>query len=112
MTHIMRTEQLLLHDTVSRLRGVEGVELFTGAEGTQSGVLSLRIRGRDCDEAAQLLSERGICLRSGLHCAPLAHRSAGTLDTGTLRMSFSPFVKREDVKVCCDAVRELGSAAG
>jgi len=112
LTHIMRTEQLLLHDTVSRLRGVEGVELFTGAEGRQSGVLSLRIRGRDCDEAAQLLSERGICLRSGLHCAPLAHRSAGTLDTGTLRMSFSPFVKREDVKVCCDAVRELGGAAG
>ena len=104
---IMRTEQALLHDAVSGLRGVEGVELFAGQEGTQSGVLSLRIRDRDCDEAAQLLSERGICLRSGLHCAPLAHRSAGTLDTGTLRMSFSPFVRREDVKACSAVFREL-----
>lgn len=112
LTRIMRMEQALLHDAFSLLRGAEEVEVFAGPEGTQSGVLSLRIRGRDCDETAQLLSERGICLRSGLHCAPLAHRSAGTLDTGTLRMSFSPFVKREDVKVCCDAVRELGGAAG
>ena len=107
LTRIMRTEQMLLHNTVSGLRGVEGAEVFAGPEGTQSGVLSLRIRGLDCDEAARSLSGRGICLRSGLHCAPLAHRSAGTLDTGTLRMSFSPFVKREDVRACCAAIREL-----
>lgn len=34
---------------------------------------------------------RGIALRAGLHCAPLAHRTAGTLDTGTLRLSASFF---------------------
>ena len=83
------------------------LELFAGQADSQSAVLSLRIKGLDCDEAAQFLSGRGICLRSGLHCAPLAHRSAGTLDTGTLRMSFSPFVTRQDVRICCAAVREL-----
>ena len=30
-------------------------------------------------------------MRAGLHCAPLAHRTAGTLDTGTVRCSFSAF---------------------
>jgi selenocysteine lyase/cysteine desulfurase len=69
--------------------------------------LSLRFRGLDTDEAAGLLSERGICLRSGLHCAPLAHRTAGTLETGTLRMSFSPFVTAGELSMACAAIREL-----
>ena len=104
---IIRTERELLNYAVSLLGDAGKVELFAGKESTQSGVLSLRIRGIDCDEAAQYLSERGICLRSGLHCAPLAHRSAGTLDTGTLRMSFSPFVTREHIRICCAAIRDL-----
>ena len=104
---IMRTERELLAYAAAQLEGTPGLELFTGKADSQSGVLSLRIRGLDCDEAAQLLSERGICLRSGLHCAPLAHRSAGTLDTGTVRMSFSPFVTYPEVRAGCAAVREL-----
>ena len=35
-----------------------------------------------------MLSDRGFALRAGLHCAPLAHESAGTVDTGTVRVSF------------------------
>ena len=104
---IMRTERELLAYAAAQLEGTPGLELFTGKADSQSGVLSLRIRGLDCDEAAQLLSERGICLRSGLHCAPLAHRSAGTLNTGTVRMSFSPFVTYPEVRAGCAAVREL-----
>ena len=41
-----------------------------------------------CEEAARLLAEQGIGVRAGLHCAPLAHESAGTLETGTVRVSF------------------------
>ena len=104
---IMQADRELLDIAVSELSGAEGLELFTGPETAQSGVLSLRIRDMDCDEAAQFLSERGICLRSGLHCAPLAHRTAGTLETGTLRMSFSPFTSREELKICCGTLREL-----
>ncbi len=104
---IMHYERGLLRAAVEELRLCEGVEIFSGPEDTQSGVLSLRIRGMDCDEAAQALSELGICLRSGLHCAPLAHKSAGTLETGTLRMSFSPFVGKPELMACCEAIREL-----
>ena len=38
--------------------------------------------------AAEELADMGIAVRAGLHCAPLAHESAGTLDTGTVRISF------------------------
>ena len=104
---IMLEEHALLKLAVKELGDIERVELFAGDITAQSGVLSFRIAGLDCDEAAQSLSERGYCLRSGLHCAPLAHRSAGTLDTGTLRMSFSPFLNCDEIRKCCAAVREL-----
>ena len=39
----------------------------------------------------EALARRGIALRAGLHCAPLAHRTAGTLETGTIRLSMSAF---------------------
>ena len=42
------------------------------------------------------LGRRGVCVRAGLHCAPLAHESAGTIENGTVRLSFSPFNSSAD----------------
>ncbi len=81
--------------------------VYVGEEGTQSGVLSVRSTKHDGESLANRLAQRGICVRSGLHCAPVAHESAGTLETGTLRFSFSPFVTPEQVKGACAALREI-----
>lgn len=62
-----------------------GLRVFAGAH--QAGTVSF-LPGTDCEAAAEILARRRIALRAGLHCAPLAHQSAGTLDTGTLRVSF------------------------
>ncbi len=62
-----------------------GFHVFTGEN--QSGTLSF-LPNMDCEEAARILGENGIAVRAGLHCAPLAHESAGTLKTGTVRISF------------------------
>ena len=66
------------------------MEVFSGEN--QGGTVSFR-PGMGCEEAAGALSDRGFALRgfalrAGLHCAPLAHESAGTLETGTVRVSF------------------------
>jgi selenocysteine lyase/cysteine desulfurase len=53
----------------------------------QAATVSFRC-GLDCEEAAQILGGKGIAVRAGLHCAPYAHESAGTLETGTVRISF------------------------
>ena len=62
-----------------------GVRVFRGAH--QAGTVSFLPHG-DCEEFAHHLGKRGIAVRAGLHCAPLAHESAGTLETGTVRVSF------------------------
>jgi selenocysteine lyase/cysteine desulfurase len=53
----------------------------------QGGTLSFTSKF-DCEEIADFLGKQGICVRAGLHCAPLAHESAGTLESGTVRVSF------------------------
>ncbi len=62
----------------------------------------------DCVLFGEELSRRwDIALRSGLHCAPLAHQTAGTLDTGTIRVSFGPENRRKDVEILAEAVERL-----
>ena len=55
----------------------------------------------------EALAERGIAVRAGLHCAPLAHRTAGTLDTGTVRISFSHWNTQREVEAFLRTLKEV-----
>lgn len=70
----------------------------------QAGVLSVVPENRGVEELGQLLAEEGVAVRAGLHCAPLAHRSAGTLESGTVRLSFSDFNTPEEVFQALEAL--------
>ena len=93
---LLAEERALTALAACGLRQLPGVEVFTGPG--QSGVLSFRCRDLDCEEAAACLAEAGIAVRAGLHCAPMAHRSGGTLETGTVRVSFSAFNTSAEVR--------------
>ena len=69
--------------------------------------ITFQVDGMDCEDVGQALGEQGIAVRSGLHCAPLAHRSAGTLDVGPIRVSFSAFNSSGDVDALAGAVARL-----
>lgn len=89
---ILTHEQKLRHYTAQLLREIPGMELFEAEDPTQqAGVLSFRWAGHSAEEVGERLGQKGIAVRAGYHCAPLAHRSAGTLESGTVRVSFSAF---------------------
>ena len=44
------------------------------------------------------LKQWGIVLRSGIHCAPWAHKTIGTLPTGTLRISMGNNTTKKDIE--------------
>ena len=68
-------------------------------------MLSFVTEGTDCVLFGEELSRRwDIALRSGLHCAPLAHETAGTLKSGTIRVSFGPENTQKDADILADAV--------
>lgn len=102
---ILKHERRLLAQLTEGLAVRRNVRLFTGRE--QSGVISLCIDGTDCEELAERLAGRGVAARAGLHCAPLAHESAGTVDTGTLRLSISAFNTASEVRNLCSLCKKL-----
>ncbi len=85
-----------LKDLVARgLRSRGAVRLYEGPG--QTGVLSFTVRDRDPEDIAQALGQRGVAVRAGLHCAPLAHESAGTAPGGTVRISLSDRNREEEL---------------
>jgi len=60
-----------------------------------------------CEEFAQRLAKKGVAVRAGLHCAPLAHESAGTLESGTVRVSFGHNAARWQTERLLQAIAEI-----
>ena len=84
IAEIFHREHTQLQNCVRGLKKM-GYQVFSGEH--QAATVSFLPKG-DCEELAEKLGHRGIAVRAGLHCAPLAHESAGTLETGTVRVSF------------------------
>lgn len=108
VSHIMQHEK----NMIQRLaKGIASFcTVFQAERGElQSGVLSFQMDGWDCEELATSLGERGFCVRAGLHCAPLAHQTACTLEEGTVRASVSPFTTVRDVDLLICGLHSLHS---
>lgn len=100
------------HETALRQRAAAGLGKIKGVKvlespdpRLQTGVLSFLCDRYDPEEVGQRLGAMGICVRAGYHCAPLAHESAGTLKTGTVRASFSAFNRVGEVDSFIKAVK-------
>ena len=87
---------------------IAGMELYLPAGGVQLPVLALNIKGLDPAEVAAWLDSRyGVCVRSGYHCAPAAHRALGTMESGSVRFSPSWFNTMEDIEHTARALEEI-----
>lgn len=73
-----------------------------------TGTLSFNVQNLDCSEVAHILDTAyGIAVRSGLHCAPAAHRTIGTFPQGTVRVSVGPYSTEEEIKTLIRAIEEI-----
>lgn len=73
------------------------------------GIVSCVIDGISSDIAGQLFSERNISVRTGLHCAPLAHRFLGTYPAGTIRFSVNSLTSDDDFEALDAAIADIGN---
>lgn len=60
------------------------------------GIVSCLIDEISSDSAGSVFDQQGIALRTGLHCAPLAHQFIGTYPAGTIRFSVNYFTSQQD----------------
>jgi selenocysteine lyase/cysteine desulfurase len=94
---------------------IEGIENLPGiiiygqmSIGRRIPVVSFNIAGMDPAVVALELDERfKIMSRSGLHCAPSAHKTIGTYSMGTVRFSFSCFNTQEQVVRAVEALKKI-----
>ena len=91
-------------------RGLADIDRFqvfgVEDEDLQAGVLSLIPQGQDCETFCQAMAEAGFALRGGFHCAPYAHQTAGTIQTGTARFSLSVFNTSDEVDAFLQQLRK------
>lgn len=82
---------------IDNLLKMENVTLFTRSN-CYSGVVSFVLHNHQPSEVVDYLNQKGICVRSGLHCAPLVHEHLGTIKTGgTIRVSISHYNKKREI---------------
>jgi selenocysteine lyase/cysteine desulfurase len=80
-------------------------------EKLQASVISINIRGYDPGEAGAILDQAfDIKVRTGLHCAPQAHKSIGTFPKGTIRLSPGYFNTCQDIEKTIQAIRQIAQA--
>ena len=97
--NIAAQESLLVRRLGEGLGEIPGARVFLAQDPmAQSGVLSFQLVSWDCEALGEELGKRGFALRAGLHCAPLAHESAGTLEQGTVRAGLSVFNTHREVE--------------
>jgi len=107
-------ERRLCEVFLTTAEAVEGLTVYGPRDlDERVGVFSVRLEGYTPAElSAALETNFGVLTRSGLHCAPLAHRTIGTYDLGgTTRFSFGPFVQPADVAYAASALAELSHVA-
>jgi cysteine desulfurase/selenocysteine lyase len=109
---IKRRGQARLGRLLEGLLGTPGVQVHGPADPErQIGVISISFDERSPAEAGLLLDDEfGVLCRVGLHCSPAAHRTIGTVPTGTVRLSLSDMTSDEHIDRALVAVRELARA--
>jgi cysteine desulfurase family protein len=112
--NIRERERSLTARFLSGLRTLKKITVYgTGDAGRSVAVVSLAVQGCDAaDTARRLFENHGIVTRSGLHCAPLAHRTAGTYPGGTVRFSFGRGTTEAEIDAMLNVLSSFSSATG
>ncbi|MCE5241840.1 MAG: cysteine desulfurase [Syntrophobacteraceae bacterium] len=89
------------------LAKIPGLKLFRPEE-RGTGTVSFAVEGLNPADVGHLLDEAfDIAVRTGLHCAPLAHETLGTLPEGTVRASVGYATTPDEVEFLVESLRNL-----
>lgn len=107
---IFREEQLCRRRLIEILSEYEFLKIVGNVAGRDYvGIVSCVMTGVSSDDAGNIFSERGIAVRAGLQCAPLAHKFLGTFPAGTIRFSVNCLTSDEDFSELRAALDDIGN---
>lgn len=106
---VKNREKLLFLSTMIRegLKDVRTIVVYS-PQNAASGIFTFNINGYTSESVGDILSgEYGICVRTGLHCAPFAHKYLGTETRGAVRVSLGCDNTEEEVRFFIRAIKEI-----
>lgn len=108
---IRNHEKELTQYFIDELKKIESVKIYGPKDAEKQGaVVSINIGSEDSSEIAYILdSAFNIAVRSGLHCAPLAHKTIGSFEQGTVRFGIGYFNTKKDIDKAIVAIKEICS---
>ena len=96
---IYSQEELNRRRLLEILQNYDFISIVGNQEGRHYvGIVSCLIDGISSDSAGKIFDEQGIAVRTGLHCAPLAHKFMDTYPAGTIRFSVNYFTSENDFR--------------
>lgn len=98
----------MLYKGLSKISGVMVYTPFP-SENNFVPVLSFNIRDMESSKVAELLNRYKIAVRAGLHCAPMAHKRIGTIESGTVRVSPAYFNTRQDIMILLERIKMISA---
>jgi len=107
--NIRKHEAELTRYFIKGLERIERVRIYgTKNPERQAPVVSINIGKAGSSDISYILDQTfDIATRSGLHCAPLAHKTIGTLEQGTVRFSFGYFNTKEQIAAAIAAIEQI-----
>lgn len=96
VTVMLDKEQNLASKLKECLRQFSNIKIVGENSGT--GIVSCAFETYSPDEVGQIFNQKEIAVRTGLHCAPDAHKFLGTFPAGTVRFSLSCFNTVEEIE--------------
>ena len=109
LERIRTHEQYLIDRLIDGLSNIPGLILYTARDRSkQAPVISCNIQRYEPGEVGTILDQAfDIKVRTGLHCAPAAHRTLGTYPLGTIRLSPGYFNTEEEIALTLQAVKKI-----
>lgn len=105
-------ELLLTEHLLAELMDIPHVQVYGATDAiSRVGTVSFNIGGLSSGAVAEKLDAHGFFVRSGLHCAPLAHEALGTTQTGTVRASLGYANTLSDVNALLHQISCIAKAA-
>ncbi|GMG98081.1 aminotransferase class V-fold PLP-dependent enzyme [Tepidimicrobium xylanilyticum] len=111
MDSIRKHEEELTMHFIEEITKINNVKVYGPLNVEEQGaVVSINIGNQDSSEISYILDQSyNIEVRPGIHCAPIAHETMGTLEQGTVRFSFGPFNTHEEIELGIKAIREISN---
>ena len=91
-----------------RLNGVKDICLYMrNCAGKCLGVVPINLNGKTSAELSEYLDSKGICVRGGLHCAPLFHQRMKTVQIGMVRLSFGIYNNENEIDYLVNMLKKI-----